>query len=142
VTTAKEYITKIESILGVKMHNNAFELSFSFDTEEEGKLLLRRITMMKKEMGIVKKELNNTMKNIRSEYTAKKAEVGTSFGAGLAAGLFGKKFVGKNNAIQKENLRRQQVNAISPYEVVLNLVDKLLIKLDDLKIQIEQKKNQ
>ena len=135
--SANEYQRRTEEILGSKISSGALSLKFSWETPDEAKTLLKKILLMQKELRLVKKDISATTKEIRSTFTAKKAEVGTGIGAGLMAGLLGKKTAGKSNAIDKENLRRQQVAQISPYEAIAGTIDNILIQHDKAKLQIE-----
>jgi hypothetical protein len=130
MTSPKEYISKIKQI------TTGLE-NLSEGTEEEAKLSILKIRQMQKELGLVKKDVNNTIKMIRSRYTAEKAEVGTKFGDGVGAALFGKKLAGRSNAIKRENLRRQQINEISPYQQIGEHLEELILKLNGVTIQLQ-----
>ncbi|MEJ5240073.1 MAG: hypothetical protein WHS87_02635 [Anaerolineales bacterium] len=141
MTTAKEYLSRIEEILGKHFVSRKMHLQFTWNTPEEAKQHLAQIRLMQKQLRLVKKELNATIKMIRSNFAARKAQVGTGFGSGLMAGLAGKRTVGKMNVVARENLRREQMKALSPYESVSRTIDEILVQLDRIKIQIESSIN-
>jgi hypothetical protein len=114
------------------------QVAVDIESIEDAKLHLKRIRLSQKQLRQIKKEVNHSIKVIRSSFTAQKAEVGKpTFKSGFLGGLIGKKKLGKMNALQKENLRRQQNAALSPYEHVVLLIDQSLLILDDLKLQLD-----
>ncbi len=141
MSSANDYQNRVAQILGGHFSFGKLSLSFTWDTPAEAKTQLNKIRLMQKELRLVKKDINTTMKAIRSAFVAKKAEVGKGLSAGLMTGLFGKKTAGKANATEKENLRRRQVAEISPYEAVARTIDSALIQLDKAKLQIETSLN-
>ena len=137
MASASEFQDRIAQILESHFTSGRLSFSINWDTPEEAKIQLNRIRLKQKELRLVKKDINATMKAIRSEYTARKAQVGTGLGSGIMAGLLGKKAVGRSNAIEKENLRRKQAAELSPYSALARAIDDALIQLDKVKIQIE-----
>jgi hypothetical protein len=78
------------------------------------------------------------MRQIRASFAAKKAEIGKpGFTKGVMQGVFGKKTVGKMNAMEREALRKRQYEVLSPYESVIQIIDEALVELDRLKMQLE-----
>lgn len=135
--SAKDYEHQIEQILGSQFRSGKIDFHIRWQTQEEAKQQLARIRQIQKELRLLKKSINTTVKAVRSSYIAKKAQIGTGIGAGLMAGLVGKRTAGKMNAIERENLRRRQLSATAPYESVIRIIDDVLVKLDSGKIQIE-----
>jgi hypothetical protein len=93
---------------------------------------------MQKRLRLLKKDIGITTKSVRSEFTAKKADIGKGLTAGLGAAIFGKKAVGKMNAVDRENLRRAQSKAVAPYEALSRTIDDIIIKLDGIKLEMEK----
>lgn len=108
-----------------------------WNTVAEAKLQKAKITQVQKELRLIKKEVGTTKKIVNAQYAAEMAKVGKGFGAGVAAGLFGKKTAGKINTLNREAKRQQQLNAILPYENVIRLIDGIVVQLDELKLKIE-----
>jgi exonuclease VII large subunit len=109
-------------------------LAFNWNSVPEARQHLARIRQMQKEIGLLKKDLKSTMAQVRSSYTAKKSTVQ----AGFLPSLSGKKSAGHDRVLKRENLRRQQLNDLAPYEYLDRLLDEVLIKLDATKIRIQE----
>lgn len=138
MASAKDYQSQIEQILGSRFRSGKIELQFIWNSPEEARQHLIEIRHMQKQLRLVKKDLNATMKVVRANFAAKRAQVGTGLGTGIMAGILGKKTVGKMNVIiKRENLRREQINALAPYEGVSRTIDEILVQLDRVKIQLE-----
>ncbi len=135
MTSAAEYEKKVWAIVETVAKNKKIELHFG--TIQEAKYHKARITQMQKELKLVRKDIGVTKKAINSSYTSQKTQVGKGLGTSITAGLFGKKAVGKANAVTRDTLRLAQQNAIRPYENVLRLIDNIIIQLDQLKLQID-----
>ena len=94
---------------------------------------------MQKELRLLKKDVNGEMTLIRSSFSSEKAQIGKpGFKTGFMGGLFGKKNVGKMNALQRDGLRRQQMEAIAPYENVKRAIDEALVRLDQVKGELDR----
>lgn len=63
--------------------------------------------------------------------------MGKSFGAGLAAGFFGRKTMGRVNAGRRDDLRCQQHQAVARYDHLKMVVDRVFHLLDTVKAPIE-----
>ena len=130
---ATEYRAKMESILGSPMVDNQIRLNLKWNTAEEAKRLLAQIRQQQKELRFIKKEIVLDMKQLRSAYTAQKSEVQAGFWASLA----GRKSAGHDRASKRENLRRQELNALSSYQVIASLIDNALVSLDGAKLKLD-----
>ncbi|MCB0213588.1 MAG: hypothetical protein KDJ52_29870 [Anaerolineae bacterium] len=135
MTNAKDYEKKVWEIVGALAKGKKIHLQWT--TVAEAKLHKTKINQVKKELRLVKKDIGLTKKTINSAYTTAKTKVGKGFGAGLAAGLFGKKTTGKMNASTRDDLRRKQLKEIAPYEDVNRMIDNIMVQLDELKLQID-----
>lgn len=136
MVSSKEYLVNVQKIMDEYVDGN--QIAIDVNNVDEAKLHLKNIRFKQKQLRQVKNDARHTMKVIRSSFTAQKVEVGKSgFKTGFISGLFGKKQVGKMNAMNKENLRRQQNATLAPYESVIQLIDQSLLILDDLKLQLD-----
>jgi hypothetical protein len=138
MTSPQDYQAQIKEILGVPSESGAINLQFKWDTPIEVRQERVRIQYMQKQLRLLKKDIAVTIKSIRSEFTAKKAGIGKGVSAGLGAAIFGKKAVGKMNAIDRENWRQLESKAIAPYQTLSRTVDDILLKLDGVKMEMEQ----
>jgi hypothetical protein len=137
MSTPQEYLHKIGLIVGDDISDGEVNLHLSWNNYSEAKALLTRIRTIQKEMRLLKKDVSATISAIKSEFTTARTNVGKSFGAGLAAGLFGRRTMGRVNSAQRDDLRRNQINAVEPYERVKRIIDNILHQLDTIKGQIE-----
>jgi hypothetical protein len=88
---------------------------------------------MQKELRLLKKNVGLAMKEVRSSYTAQKATVQAVFFSSLA----GRKTAGRNRALKRENLRRQELTSLAPYQSVNSMIDGVLVELDGAKLKLE-----
>src|SRR5439155_24732783 len=70
-------------------------------------------------------------------YTTARMKVGKTVASGLAAGFFGRRTVGRFNSAQRDNLRRNQIGAVAPYEKLKQIINSTISKIDQVKSQIE-----
>ncbi len=133
----KEFTERISSIVGDDISDGEINLRYSWNNYEQAKALLLRIRTVQKELRLLKQEVTATISAARSEFTTARTAVGKSVGAGIAAGFFGRKTVGRVNAARRDDLRRGQLRAVAPYENVKNIIDQVLAKLDLVKGRLE-----
>ena len=126
----KEFIDRISSIVGDDVSDGEINLHYSWNSHQQAKALLLRIRTVQKELRLLKQEVTATISAARSEFTTARTAVGKSVGAGIAAGFFGRKTVGRINAARRDDLRRGQLQAVAPYENVKSIIDQILAKLD------------
>lgn len=133
----KEFIDRISSIVGDDISDGEINLRYYWNDHQQAKALLLRIRTVQKELRLLKQEVTGTISAARSEFTTARTTVGKSVGAGIAAGFFGRKTMGRINAARRDDLRRGQLQAVAPYENVKNIIDQVLAKLDSVKGRIE-----
>lgn len=132
---AKDYEKHVREAVGAITQGDTIHLQWN--SIPQARLHKSQIAQVQKQLRLIKKDIGLEKKAINASYTTEKTRVGKGFGAGLAAGLFGKKNTGKVNASMRDNIRRQQLQAIAPYEAVNRMIDNLLLQLDQVKIQID-----
>ncbi|MBM3133995.1 MAG: hypothetical protein FJZ89_01635 [Chloroflexi bacterium] len=135
--SAQDYANRVSAIIGPMAKGEAMSQQWRWSTAAEAKLSKAKITQMQKELRLVKKDIALTKKAINAAYTTERTKVGKGFGAGFAAGLLGKKAVGRANAAVRDNVRRNQLKAIAPYDDVSRVIDSILVQLDQLKLQLD-----
>jgi hypothetical protein len=113
------------------------EIALEWNTITEAKLHKSRLTQVQKQLRLIKKEIVQTKHEINAAYTSEGIGIGKSFGAGIAAGFFGRKTMGKVNASTRNSIRQQQIRAIAPYEEVSRKIDNVLLQFDQLKLQLD-----
>jgi hypothetical protein len=118
--------------------NDATEINYTYElVEEKAQMFIKKLCLMQKDLRLVKKDLSQTMREMRSEVAARKARIGAGFGAGVAIGLLGRRMAGKFNALRRDSLRETQLEALAPYESVARVIDEALYQLDRAKLQLE-----
>ena len=53
-------------------------------------------------------------------------------------GFFGRKTSGKYNALKRDDLRRQRIRELEPYENVARLIDRAIFEIGTVKTQAEE----
>ena len=134
---ASDFLARINHIVGCDVSKSDSTIRLNWNNYDEGRALIQRLRVMQKELQLLKQEIGATVTAIKSEFTTARTKVGKSFGAGLAAGFFGRKTMGRANASHRDSLRRGQMQAVAPYETLKGTIDRLLAVLDQLKGQIE-----
>ncbi len=137
MSTPQEYFQRVGQIVGDDISDGEVNLHLDWKNYSEAQALLTRIRTIQKEMRLLKKEVNATISVIKSEFATARTSVGTSFGEGLAAGLFGRRTMGRVNAARRDDLRRNQIAAVEPYDRVKRIIDQILHQLDTCKGRIE-----
>lgn len=136
--TPQDYIRKIESTLGSPLVNGQVKVRFQYDTLIEARDQMARIRTFQRGLRLLKKDVGFTIKQVRASYTGQRAEVGTGLGSDLVAGFFGRKTSGRMNAANREDLRRQQLAAVEPYQTISRFIDEFLMRLDTSKNNLQQ----
>lgn len=135
--SSQEYVSRLRSILGGSK-NERIKRLLKWTNIEQAQQHLKEIRLVQKELQLIKKDISLTMKDIRSSFTAMKAEIGKpGFNTAFMGGLFGKRTVGKMNALKKEELRKQENEVLSPYVSIIQIIDEMLVELDRVKLQME-----
>jgi hypothetical protein len=92
---------------------------------------------MQAELRFLKQQIAADMASIRSDFTSKRTAVGKTLPHIAAGVFFGRRNVGRVNAVQRDSLRREQFNALEPYEKVKRLIDAVVHTLNEAKARIE-----
>ena len=137
MTTPQEYLDRVGLIVGGDISDREVNLQFSWNDYSEAKALLIRLRSIQKELRLLKMEVSATVSSVKSEFTTARTSVGKSFGATLAAGFFGRRTMGLVNAAQREDLRRNKIDSLEPYEGVKRIIEQILHQLETIKVQIE-----
>lgn len=137
MSTPQEYLQRIGLIVGDDISDGEVNLHLAWNNYTEAKALLTHIRTIQKEMRLLKKDVSATVSAIKSEFTTARTEVGKSIGAGLAGAFFGRRTVGRVNSARRDDLRRNQINTVEPYDRVKRIIDHILHQLDTVKGQIE-----
>ncbi len=136
MVSAQEYEKQVWNVMG-ELTNKNKELKLRWETIHEAKHHKARITQVQKQLRLIKKEIGVTKKTINAAHASESTKVGKGIKAGLAAGFFGKKNMGKVNAVQRDNIRRNKLNMIQPYDNVIHLIDNILVQLDGIKLELD-----
>jgi hypothetical protein len=108
-------------------------LSFSWNSIPEARQLLISIRQKQKELRLVKKDILQSMKEVRSSFKTQRATVQVR----LLTRLAGYKAVIHSRASKRENLRQQEVTRLAPYQSIAHIIDETLVRLDGVKLEIE-----
>jgi len=130
---AEEYLARIEAIVGAPIEDDEIRVDLRWDSVEQARQHVKRVTQMQKELRLVRENVRFTMKEIRASFKEKKAEVK----AGFLASIWSRKAAAHSRAAQREELRRQERASLAPYESIILLIDKVLLKLDGLKLELQ-----
>ena len=127
----EDYLSQIEAILGSPIQDDEIQVDLQWNSVKEARQHIRQINQMKKELRLVRKNIRQVMKEIRVSFREKKADVKAGF---LASIWWGAARVRES---QRKELRREERASLARYESLLLLIDKALVKLDGLKLELE-----
>lgn len=134
MTTVSNYLDRLKLIFDIPEETNEINLTFEWENPEEAKLILSKIIIMQKELRLLKKDINATIKTIRLQYSEDKSNIGTGFSS-----LFRNRTIGKLNSIQRQSIRNKELSEIEPYQKILRDIDGIMIELDKIKIKLKEK---
>lgn len=127
----KDYIRKINALGIGKLKESKVR------NRSDAQNLLKEIRNMQKGVRQIKKEINLEIKTIRQEYKGKSSTAGS--GSALVMGLLGQKGVARSiKASAKRGVAHERDRIIAPYEELKMKIDDMLVKMDRLKLQLEQ----
>lgn len=106
-------------------------------TVAEAKLRIAAISQLKKELGLVKKELVAAKHQIHASHENQKNHVGKGLTGAIIRSLSTPKAAGSINASAKNTLRNHELKVLQPYQDAETHLAQVLVSLDRLKLQIE-----
>jgi hypothetical protein len=125
------YIVRINQLV------ESAPINQTWQSVPEAKMYVKAVTQLKKELGLVKKEITTAKQQIRANAVNNRAHVGKGFTGGAIRGIFGAKAAGSINASTKNSMRNQELKALQPYEEAEKHLATVLLSLDKLKLQME-----
>lgn len=135
MATAESYAQEAQRLIYRLFPEGKVALSWS--SASEALAHKRSIMQLQKELRLIKKRIAVDKRQIGSQFTTQRLMIGKGFGAGVAAGLFGRRNMGSVNAARRNDLRVQQLQAQAPYEEASAKIDAVLAQLDGLKNDID-----
>jgi len=138
--TPDQYLVRLKAILGISPDESTGSLSVKWETPDEARQQLSRVRVLQQELRLLRKAIQATTADVRSGFTTARAQVGApTVGNVILGAVVGRKALGKGNALQRDQLRLQQHEAVAPYEAVVRLVDNAVRDLDRLKLEVEER---
>jgi hypothetical protein len=111
------------------------QLTLTLDNPKSVKVQLKQISLVQKQLRALKKELTAEIRAINQQASQTGAD--SVFSVGLD--VFGKrKWAGRVRAETRRSIERQKRAARQPYLEVKDLIDRLLLEGDRLKLEGEQ----
>ena len=140
MSSFESHVAQIEVILGVKISDDGvldFNVKCDHSSEEDRKRCLSDIRLKQKALGMVKRDISHTIKNITHEYQDQNASVGKGIGSFFATMFAGSRAVGRYNALARSDIRNKKIDRTEPYRKLKAAVDQILYELDRVKHKIE-----
>lgn len=134
------YFRRLEEIVGDTTPDDQITFKVHWNTYDEAKQVMGDIRRMQKEIRLLKKHLVLEQSGVRFQFSDAKAQVGNSWGSVAFGAFFGRKALGSANASQRNHIQAQQHKAMSSYDEMKHFMDRMIVKLDNLKGQIEASK--
>ncbi len=139
MASAAEHYAQVKAIVGMPADADEVVLRLTWEDPEGARREMGRLRNMQKELLLAKKNIQVDITSLRSEYLGRKAKVGApSLSQGLMRGLLGARSTGKINTLNREAIRQQQFAAVQPYEEVKRIIDRLLLQIDQAKLQLDE----
>lgn len=131
------YISEIQHIVGRNGSNGAMDLRFNWTNDEKARVLVQHLRGRQKRLRALKHDINQTCKEICSQFVAREKSIDNRLIPRLVAALFGRKFLGRMNATRRHQLRRALIRALTPYEKLKTVIDDIIDQLDQAKESVE-----
>jgi hypothetical protein len=110
-------------------------LTLKLDSPVSVKLQVEQTTLIKKQLRVIKKEINAVISSINQQAT----QSGTDSIASIGLDIFGKhKWAGRVRAETRREIERQKRAKRHPYVDIKEMVDSLILEGDRLKLLAEQ----
>jgi len=121
---------------------NGTNLNITHDGYSDANLALKELRVLKKKAAVKKREITAEYKEIRDEYnqnvgnrdpmvwTVGTGKFGTAMRAGARAGRAAER-------AQMANVKQQKENAVAPWDAILDILDRAIIKVESAKIKYE-----
>lgn len=133
---AEDYKRRVDAILAPYLDRG--QLRINARTPAEAVDHKARVTLMQKEIRLVKREMGAETKAIRAHYSSDIAQTGKGAGGAFQAGLFGRKNAGHLNAARKDQMRQEERATLAPFEQVGAYIDQILLALDAAKMALDR----
>ena len=121
---------------------NGTNLTITHDGYSDAKLAIKELQVLKKKASVKKREITAQYKEIRDEYnqsvgnrssmawTTGTGKFGTALRAGVRAGRAAER-------AQMANIKQAKENAVAPWDAILDIFDRAIIKVESAKIKYE-----
>jgi hypothetical protein len=111
------------------------QLSLTLDTPKSVKLQVKQISLLQKQLRVIKKEVNANIRNINQEAS----QSGTDTVVSVGLDIFGKhKWAGTLRAETRRAIEREKKFSRQPYLEIKEAIDNLILEGDRLKLLAEQ----
>ena len=113
----------------------ASKINLILDNPQSVKLQVKQIVLAQKQLRAIKKEINAMIRNINQQAT----QSGTDSLASIGLDVFGKhKWAGRVRAETRRAIEREKKYARQPYMELKDVIDKVILEGDKLKLQAEE----
>jgi len=129
----EEYLSRIEAILGRPIEDDEIKIDVQWDSIEGARQHIKQINQMKRELRLLRKNIRQVMKEIRVSFRERKADVK----AGRLASIWSGRAAARSRGAKREELRREERASLAPHESLLLLIDRAIVKLDGVKLELE-----
>ena len=121
---------------------NGTNLTITHDGYSDANLALKELRVLKKKASVKKREITAQYKEIRDEYnqsvgnrdslawTVGTGKFGTAVRAGVRAHRAGQR-------AQMANIKQNKENAVAPWDAILDIFDRAIIKVESAKVKYE-----
>ncbi|MUL37368.1 hypothetical protein [Gloeocapsopsis dulcis] len=110
------------------------ELRISARSMAEAKIAIKELKLKKKEYALVKREISQSQKQIRAEYTHSVRQRGSKFRGGGSIG----RLVRTVQTINRDADRRTLAQELAPLEQQKNAVEAIINAIDQAALQVEK----
>ena len=121
---------------------NGTNLTIKHDSFDDTRIALKELRVLKKKASVKKREITDEYKDIRDEYTqsvGNRSSLAFLTGTGKF-GMFaraGVRAVRANERSRMANIKQNKENAVAPWDSMLDILDRAIIKIEAAKIKYE-----
>ena len=136
MTTPKKYVKKIEDILKAAAREGEKRPEFQWKSTTAARKNLKIIKGLQGELRAVKQEIHDEIDKARGDFAQRKTAASRGTNLSGRGGFLMKK--GTMSNMRLEDIRRQELASLFPFESVARRVDEEITGLDKVKIEIDK----
>jgi hypothetical protein len=131
------FMQRIALACGDDDHTDGIQFTFRYDNVIEARALIKQMSLVKKQLNLIKSEMTAVIKTISAHKTKTVQSVSYDTATGLMGLFFGRRTIGRVNHSRRQSTHKQYNSVIDSYKEVRSVIDKIKLLLDQRKADAE-----